>query len=875
MADAGNTAQLLLSIDASTELLRRELAVARQQIDGFEVGAVKSAGHVEKSFGDMGKGAGLARVQLLELTHIGKSLFDSIAAGTSPMRAFTVEGGRIAQVVTGAGGIGPAFSGLLGIIGGPFVAALLAGGGALAFLATRGSAAQSEITKLQRALDVTGNTANITAEGVQLIGARVAETTGKSVAASTEIAASLAKSGQFTKAEIEQLSAAALGLSERTGEASDKIVAEFVKAADGPTAYAREYAKSYAGLSAPTIEHIRQLEDQGDKQGALQVLSQALYGYLGGKAPGQLGIVERAWVGLGRAISNANSAVGDYIRRQAGVGGTSPLHDQITGQIDAITNSSSVQRGYGLSPEQTARVAALKSQLAIADALTAATQRGNAAVAAYNKTQREGAAASADLATKYGSVGDNLRKAHDETAKFRADLARALKANPNDAEALRAKANQPAIEADILKRNTPDTQTALAKAKSDAAAHKAAVAKAEAERIAAINANRDFEKELGTAVVGEAEARAAISGTAADRLKIERGRVEQARVAYNSEAALKGPKANGGTGKYTTAELAQLQALNDQTAAEKQIKLTREAQHAVDERALALTTDGLQAQVEYFGIQSGLADTAQERREIELRILALQKEIERKTLKATIDNPVGRDEDKGVARQQLGGLDAKYDARSTAVVGSTRNPLESYLKTLPTDAARATEALQAVEASGLKALSGGITDAITGAKSLGSAFKEVTKSIIADLIRIGVEKAIIGPLGNALFGGSSAGGSSGGGGLFSSFFSSILHREGGGSVTAGQPYVVGEKRTELFVPSVSGRIEPQVPQMRVPGIVGQTGGTTVNISQPVSLHFDVGLESVDQRIGQAAPVLLGAAQKGTFDALKNAGIGRI
>ncbi|MCB5201882.1 phage tail length tape measure family protein [Neorhizobium sp. T786] len=36
-------------------------------------------------------------------------------------------------------------------------------------------------------------------------------------------------------------------------------------------------------------------------------------------------------------------------------------------------------------------------------------------------------------------------------------------------------------------------------------------------------------------------------------------------------------------------------------------------------------------------------------------------------------------------------------------------------------------------------------------------------------------------------------------------------RERGGPVTAGQPYVVGEKRPELFVPNVSGRIIPKVP----------------------------------------------------------------
>lgn len=49
----------------------------------------------------------------------------------------------------------------------------------------------------------------------------------------------------------------------------------------------------------------------------------------------------------------------------------------------------------------------------------------------------------------------------------------------------------------------------------------------------------------------------------------------------------------------------------------------------------------------------------------------------------------------------------------------------------------------------------------------------------------------------------------------------------GGSVQAGMPYVVGEYRPELFVPTVPGRIEPRVPE---PGVTG--AGVTVNVYNP-------------------------------------------
>ncbi|MBZ9852794.1 hypothetical protein LB566_03225 [Mesorhizobium sp. CA13] len=68
----------------------------------------------------------------------------------------------------------------------------------------------------------------------------------------------------------------------------------------------------------------------------------------------------------------------------------------------------------------------------------------------------------------------------------------------------------------------------------------------------------------------------------------------------------------------------------------------------------------------------------------------------------------------------------------------------------------------------------------------------------------GVLGTILGGIGK-LFGGGT-----GGGGIP---WSEDIFRAGGGPVTAGQPYIVGEERPELFVPRVSGVIVPKVPDM--------------------------------------------------------------
>jgi hypothetical protein len=64
------------------------------------------------------------------------------------------------------------------------------------------------------------------------------------------------------------------------------------------------------------------------------------------------------------------------------------------------------------------------------------------------------------------------------------------------------------------------------------------------------------------------------------------------------------------------------------------------------------------------------------------------------------------------------------------------------------------------------------------------------------------------------------------GGLVGSAASAIFggFREGGGDVSPGQSYIVGEKRPEIFVPNTSGKIIPNT------GGMGMSSNTTVNMT---------------------------------------------
>ena len=68
----------------------------------------------------------------------------------------------------------------------------------------------------------------------------------------------------------------------------------------------------------------------------------------------------------------------------------------------------------------------------------------------------------------------------------------------------------------------------------------------------------------------------------------------------------------------------------------------------------------------------------------------------------------------------------------------------------------------------------------------------------------------------------------------------------GGPVQAGQPYIAGEKRPELFVPRTSGTIVPQVPQMPTIASMGGGGGTVVVNFAPVIDNRGASVEAVER-----------------------------
>lgn len=182
---------------------------------------------------------------------------------------------------------------------------------------------------------------------------------------------------------------------------------------------------------------------------------------------------------------------------------------------------------------------------------------------------------------------------------------------------------------------------------------------------------------------------------------------------------------------------------------------------------------------------------------------------------------------------QIRDLKAQYPALNEADIRTTLQKTQALKQQ-----ASAAEELKSLYADIGMSIKSGVVDAIQGAidgtKSLQQVAVDLLNSIANKLLDVAINMALFGAMS----------GTGTGGGLLGGLFKP---RAQGGSVTAGQPYLVGERGPELFMPGRSGGIAP----------TGSFGGTGVN----VTVNVTTGGSSVqgDQTQGRQLGIAVAAA----------------
>lgn len=380
----------------------------------------------------------------------------------------------------------------------------------------------------------------------------------------------------------------------------------------------------------------------------------------------------------------------------------------------------------------------------------------------------------------------------------------------------------------------------------------------------------EFGIELDRMNADLALARAAVTGSLADRAAAEKARIaadlaaDRLRIQADKELTDAQKKQSITAQEQIAAARAEL--VDKQLAAD-----IAEKKRDADQLLLDQSLERLDDERRTLEVEADATVSRRDRVEIERRILAIQQEEERARLEAAI--AAGQIADAAQARANL---EQRQATERGQLERAGLGPAGQYLEQLRAQAANLNDELENVAVQGLQNLNDGLAQAIVSGDSLGKVFDRVLDQILSDLIRIALQQATLsifgggggGGIGSSLGGGLASlgalggGGSSGGGGFFGSLFSSVGKlfgkRAQGGPVSKGRTYLVGEQGQELFVPNVDGQI---VSNSKLRNMSGGGGGVSLTINAPGATAETVAM--IRRELANAAPQIAAAARNAT------------
>lgn len=435
---------------------------ARDQINAREAEAAANqkakaaADAYNATLAKTGNTSRITAMQMRSIISASRDVAGSLSAGASLSTVALQQGPQFAQ----------AFSKEIGVLlrtMGPLIGILGLTAGAVITLGLAYNTAKEQQAQFNNALIVTGNYAGITEDNIIQMSEGIANASGKSVAASREIAQAFVASGQFQRDTIEQNSVSVLKLSKLTSQSASDIAKSFNQMADSPTAFAESLNKAYHFLSSAQLTQIRQLEEQGQKTKATEQVSRALYEYLANVDDASLGPLSAGWNTVSKAISNAYTSLQQFVN---GAGPTARL-SEISIQLKQIADSQKINPN---APSDQIRIEQLNKEYGLLAGQIMLEEENARKKSETLKVQAEGYEASKRISNEYLKTVDNVNKADAAVQKFRDSIKSALAANPNDKDALAAQAKSKEIEKKLREQNMPETKKSDTKGESRALA---------------------------------------------------------------------------------------------------------------------------------------------------------------------------------------------------------------------------------------------------------------------------------------------------------------------------------------------------------------------------------------------------------------------
>lgn len=283
--------------------------------------------------------------------------------------------GSMTSLLNAAGFFLPVFTAV-----GAVVAAAAVAVGIFALAAYKG---EEDVTNFNKAMIATGGYMGLLKGDMDDLAKNIAGSTNVSIATAREALMDMAKSGAFTGDAMKVLGQDIVLQSQVTGESLQSVVQDYAKLQDGVYKWAEEHNKSMHFMSDAQLQHVRLLEEEGNKQQAMIEVGNAVNESLKSQTE-VLGPLESAWHRLSRAISDAWTNFKDGMA--TGPKGLQAQLDAVQKQIDERGTGLSkfLRIGQGDLPDLLAQKAALQNDILLAQ--QAAEDKANTA-----RIQAEGA----------------------------------------------------------------------------------------------------------------------------------------------------------------------------------------------------------------------------------------------------------------------------------------------------------------------------------------------------------------------------------------------------------------------------------------------------------------------------------------------------
>lgn len=369
--------KLRLSVDkayvSQTKLAEAKgIVSAFQQMGGSAAEATRVLGIAEKEWNAHSHAMGGNRMQALELMHVSKSLFDQLAAGASPLRALTLEGGRIAEILAPAnGGVAGALKTVGGVLGKLLNPMVMVGAGVVAMGALGVGAAiewEQSLTRLQLSLNGVGRATGLTSAQLASL-ADANRPQGVGITEGRTLAARFAATGTMSAGNIGIAEQSTRAFSIATGQTVDKSGEDIAKALKDPSAGLVAMNEQLGAFSAKTIQIIKQEQAIGDIHAAQRTELEAINAVTQA-AVDRTTMLRSGWDNISISVGVAKDKLGQFIDKAVFA---SPQQ-----QLDELQQGAGIDKFFGVTNDKVQKqIADIKAQIA-AQASKLASDANNA-----------------------------------------------------------------------------------------------------------------------------------------------------------------------------------------------------------------------------------------------------------------------------------------------------------------------------------------------------------------------------------------------------------------------------------------------------------------------------------------------------------------